>query len=42
MIFDLLLAGAETTSTTLRFFFFYMCKFPRVQEKCRNEIDTVF
>ena len=41
IIVDLLLAGAETTTTTMRFFMFYMCKYPRVQDNCRKEIGEV-
>ena len=41
IINDLLIAGVETTNTTLRFFVFYMCKYPDIQKKCREEILEV-
>jgi len=41
IILDLFLAGAETTSTSLKWAILYMILNQDVQEKCRNEIDEV-
>lgn len=38
---DLVLAGTDTTSNALEFCFLYMTKYPEIQEKVRQEIDTV-
>eukprot|EP00092_Neocalanus_flemingeri_P029723 GFUD01032271.1.p1 GENE.GFUD01032271.1~~GFUD01032271.1.p1 ORF type:complete len:496 (+),score=84.03 GFUD01032271.1:55-1542(+) len=39
IIFDLFLAGAETTSTTLKWAVLFMILNPDVQQKCRQEIE---
>ncbi|NWH57574.1 CP2J6 protein, partial [Geococcyx californianus] len=40
-IFDLFLAGTETTATTLRWALLYMVVYPEVQEKVQKELDAV-
>ncbi|NXA51146.1 CP2J6 protein, partial [Nothocercus julius] len=40
-VFDLFLAGTETTATTLRWALLYMMLYPEIQEKVQNELDTV-
>ncbi|CAG5116332.1 unnamed protein product [Candidula unifasciata] len=40
-IFDLFVAGTETTATTLGWFFLYMVNYPRVQDKVFEEISEV-
>ncbi|NWS65708.1 CP2J6 protein, partial [Crotophaga sulcirostris] len=40
-IFDLFLAGTETTATTLRWALLYMVVYPDVQEKVQKELDAV-
>ncbi len=40
-IFDLLLAGSETTSTALTWATLFMIKFPHIQKKVQEEIDQV-
>ncbi|KFO82232.1 Cytochrome P450 2J2 [Cuculus canorus] len=38
---DLLIAGTETTSTTIRWAILYMAKYPEIQARVQAEIDTV-
>ncbi|CAG0921939.1 unnamed protein product [Notodromas monacha] len=38
---DIFIAGAETTSTTLRWFFLYMVVYPKIQSRIQEEIDNV-
>uniref|UniRef100_A0A8C3B9X7 Uncharacterized protein n=1 Tax=Cairina moschata TaxID=8855 RepID=A0A8C3B9X7_CAIMO len=40
-IFDLFLAGTETTATTLCWALLYMVVYPDVQEKVQKELDAV-
>ncbi|KFP71950.1 Cytochrome P450 2J6, partial [Acanthisitta chloris] len=40
-IFDLFVAGTETTATTLRWALLYMVLYPDVQEKVQKELDAV-
>ena len=40
-LFDLFLAGSETTSTTLNWAVLYMVRYPEVQAKIQEELDTV-
>ncbi|KFQ29508.1 Cytochrome P450 2J6, partial [Merops nubicus] len=41
VIFDLFLAGTETTATTLRWALLYMVAYPAIQEKVQKELDAV-
>ncbi|CAD5224531.1 unnamed protein product [Bursaphelenchus xylophilus] len=41
VVFDLWLAGQETTSSTLTWIIGYLMRFPEVQEKLQKELDTV-
>ncbi|XP_068261756.1 cytochrome P450 2J6-like [Nyctibius grandis] len=40
-IFDLFLAGTDTTATTLRWALLYMVVYPDIQEKVQKELDAV-
>ena len=41
VLFDLFLAGSETTSTTLTWAALYMVRYPQVQARVQTELDTV-
>ena len=40
-LFDLFLAGSETTSTTLTWAVLFMVRYPEVQRKVQEELDRV-
>ncbi|CAF95844.1 unnamed protein product, partial [Tetraodon nigroviridis] len=40
-VWDLFLAGTDTTTCTLRWLFLFMAKYPEMQEKVQAEIDAV-
>ncbi|XP_020505678.2 cytochrome P450 2J2-like [Labrus bergylta] len=40
-VFELFVAGSETTSTTLRWAFLYMAKYPEIQAKVQADINRV-
>ncbi|KAM8920905.1 cytochrome P450 2C20-like [Pelodytes ibericus] len=40
-VFELFVAGTETTTNTLQFFLLVMIKYPQVQDRIQQEIDTV-
>ena len=40
-LFDLFLAGSETTSTTLTWAVLFMVRYPEVQRKVQEELDEV-
>ena len=40
-LFDLFLAGSETTSTTLTWAALYMVRYPHIQKKVQEELDQV-
>ncbi|KAB7501040.1 Cytochrome P450 2B4 [Armadillidium nasatum] len=40
-ILDFFMAGSETTSSTIRWFFLYMSRFPDVQKRVQKEIDEI-
>ncbi|XP_029910524.1 cytochrome P450 2F2-like [Myripristis murdjan] len=41
MLLDLLFAGTDTTSNTIRFAVLYLMTHPDIQERCQREIDRV-
>ncbi|XP_033110809.1 cytochrome P450 2U1-like [Anneissia japonica] len=40
-LFDLFIAGSETTATTIMWTILYLVKYPEVQEKLQQEVDEV-
>ena len=38
---NMFVAGSETTSNTINYTLWYLCKYPEVQKKLQEEIDTV-
>ena len=41
IVMDLLSAGTETTSCSLRWLILYMIRYPDVQQKCQEEVDRI-
>lgn len=41
MLFDLFIAGTDTTATTLAWAYLYLCKFPKAQHKLQVEIAEI-
>ena len=41
ILFDLFMAGSETTSSNLQWVVYYMVKYPDIQRKVQTEIDAV-
>lgn len=41
ILFDLFIAGSDTTATTVAWAVLYLCKFPETQKKLQQEIDEV-
>ncbi|PWS21007.1 hypothetical protein DKP78_25855, partial [Enterococcus faecium] len=41
MLLDLLFAGTDTTSNTIRAAVLYFMAYPDIQERCQQEIDEV-
>ena len=42
LVGDLLVGGTETTGTTLRWLIIFLVRWPHVQRKMRQEIDSVY
>ncbi|CAK8691073.1 unnamed protein product [Clavelina lepadiformis] len=42
LVRDLFLAGTDTTANAVAWLIIYLCKYPEVQVKLQNEIDSVF
>jgi cytochrome P450 len=40
-VFIFLLAGAETTANSITFILYWLCRYPEIQEKARQEIEQV-
>ena len=40
-LFDLFMAGSDTTSNTLMFIIIYLLRYPEVQAKAQAEVDSV-
>ncbi|PIO35719.1 hypothetical protein AB205_0110340, partial [Aquarana catesbeiana] len=41
LVYDLFVAGMDTTTTTLRWAILLMIKYPEIQKKVQNEIDSI-